>query len=128
MENRGALRFVAGTLPRQPNQRRQSACTRYSPRAEPCGHGTSSGSLNPTAKPDLPWRAVSRLRSNLGAPKAITAMAHRLARLVYRMLKYGQQYVDKGAEYYERRNRQQQIEFLTKKAARLGLQLAPAHP
>jgi hypothetical protein len=43
-----------------------------------------------------------------------------------RMLKYGQQYVDKGAEYYEQRNRQQQIEFLRKKAARLGLQLAPA--
>ena len=63
-----------------------------------------------------------RLRSKLGAPKAITAMAHRLARLVYRMLKYGQQYVDKGAEYYERRNRQQQIEFLRKKAAQLGLQ------
>jgi len=69
-----------------------------------------------------------RLRSRLGAPKAITAMAHRLARLVYRMLKYGQQYVDKGSEYYERRNRQQQIEFPRKKAARLGLQLAPAHP
>ncbi len=50
-----------------------------------------------------------RLRTKLGAPKAITAMAHRLARLVYRMLKYGQQYVDKGAEYYEQRNRQQQI-------------------
>jgi transposase len=30
-----------------------------------------------------------RLRTKLGAPKAITAMAHRLARLVYRMLKYG---------------------------------------
>ena len=69
-----------------------------------------------------------RLRTKLGAPKAITAMAHRLARLVYRMLKYGQQYVDKGAEYYERRNRQQQIEFLRKKAARLGLQLSPAYP
>ena len=69
-----------------------------------------------------------RLRSKLGAPKAITAMAHRLARLVYRMLKYGQQYVDKGAEYYERRNRQQKIEFLRKNAAHLGLQLAPAHP
>jgi transposase len=67
-----------------------------------------------------------RLRSKLGAPKAITAMAHRLARLVYRMLKYGQQYVDKGAEYYERRNRQQQIEFLQKKAAKLGLQVTLA--
>jgi len=68
-----------------------------------------------------------RLRSKLGAPKAITAMAHRLARLVYRMLKYGQQYVDKGAEYYEQRNRQQQIEFLRKKAAQLGLRVTAAH-
>jgi hypothetical protein len=68
-----------------------------------------------------------RLRSKLGAPKAITAMAHLLARLLNRMLKYGQQYVDKGAEYYERRNRQQQIEFLRKRADRLGLQLAPVH-
>jgi transposase len=64
-----------------------------------------------------------RLRRKLGAPKAITAMAHRLARLVYRMLKYGQQYVDKGAEYYEQRNRQQQIYFLRRKAAQLGLQV-----
>src|SRR5882762_2949150 len=68
-----------------------------------------------------------RLRSKLGAPKAITAMAHRLARLVYRMLKHGQHYVDKGAEYYEQRNRQQQIDFLKKKAAQLGLQVTPAH-
>src|SRR5882672_4916922 len=67
-----------------------------------------------------------RLRTKLGAPKAITAMAHRLARLVYRMLKYGQQYVDKGAEHYEHRNRQQQIEFLRKKAAKLGLQVTLA--
>jgi len=67
-----------------------------------------------------------RLRSKLGALKAITTMAHRLARLVYRMLKYGQQYVDKGAEYYEQRNRQQQIEFVRKKAAQLGLQVTPA--
>src|SRR5256712_11021090 len=69
-----------------------------------------------------------RLRTKLGAPKAITAMAHRLARLVYRMLKYGQQYVDKGAEYYEQRNRPQQIELLRKKAAQFGLQVTAAHP
>jgi transposase len=69
-----------------------------------------------------------RLRTKLGAPKAITAMAHRLARLVYRMLKYGQHYVDKGAEYYEHRYRRQQIEFLTKKAAKLGFQITLAQP
>ena len=65
-----------------------------------------------------------RLRTKLGAPKAITAMAHRLARLVYRMLKYGQAYVDKGTEYYEERFRQQQIQLLRKRAAKLGLQIA----
>jgi transposase len=65
-----------------------------------------------------------RLRTKLGAPKAITAMAHRLARLVYRMLKYGQAYVDKGTEYYENRFRQQQIDLLRKRAAKLGLQIA----
>ncbi len=67
-----------------------------------------------------------RLRTKLGAPKAITAMAHRLARLVYRMLKYGQQFVDKGMEYYEQRYRNQQIQLLQKKAAKLGLQLVQA--
>jgi hypothetical protein len=68
-----------------------------------------------------------RFRTKLGAPIAIKAMAAKLARLVYRMLKYGQQYVDKGAEYYEQRNRQQQIEFLRRKAAQLGLQVTAAH-
>jgi len=64
-----------------------------------------------------------RLRTRLGAPKAITAMAHRLARLVYRMLKYGRGYVDKGADFYEQKYREQQILILQKKAAKLGLQL-----
>jgi len=64
-----------------------------------------------------------RLRSKLGAPKAITAMAHRLARLVYRMLKYGQAYVDKGSQYYEEKYRQQQIHLLRKRATKLGFQI-----
>ena len=67
-----------------------------------------------------------RLRTKLGAPKAITAMAHRLARLVYRMLKYGQRYVDKGTEYYEQRYRNQQLQMLRKNAAKLGLQIMEA--
>jgi len=64
-----------------------------------------------------------RLRTKLGAPKAITAMAHRLARLVYRMLKHGQAYADKGSQYYEERYRQQQIHLLRKRAAKFGLQI-----
>jgi transposase len=62
-----------------------------------------------------------RLRGKLGAPKAITAMAHALARLVYRMLKHGQDYVDKGMEFYQQRYQQQQINWMHKKAKELGL-------
>jgi transposase len=64
-----------------------------------------------------------RLRARLGAPKAITAMAHKLARLVYRMLKWGHAYVDKGLPYYEKRHREQQVQLLKKRAAKLGLQI-----
>jgi hypothetical protein len=65
-----------------------------------------------------------RLRSRLGAPKAITTMAHKLARLVYRMLRFGREYVGMGAQYYENNYRDQQVELLKKNAARLGFQLA----
>jgi transposase len=64
-----------------------------------------------------------RLRTRLGAPKAVTAMAHKLARLVYRMLSWGQEYVDKGLQYYEDRHREQQVQLLKKRAAKLGLQI-----
>ena len=37
----------------------------------------------------------------MGAPKAVTSTAHKLTKLVYSMLRYGQAYVDAGAEYYE---------------------------
>jgi hypothetical protein len=64
-----------------------------------------------------------RLRTRLGAPKAITAMARKLACLFYRLIKHGQQYVDKGTEYYEARYRELQIRSLAKRAQKLGLQL-----
>jgi len=64
-----------------------------------------------------------RLRTHLGAPKAIKAMAAKLARILYRLLKFGQSYVDRGTEFYENKHRQLQIQILTKKAAGLGLQL-----
>ena len=64
-----------------------------------------------------------RLRTRLGAPKAITAMARKLACLYYRLVKHGQQYVDKGTAYYEARYREQQIRAVVKKAQKLGLQV-----
>src|ERR1700674_2478533 len=58
-----------------------------------------------------------RLRSRLDTPVAIKAMAAKLARLVYRMLRYGMKYVDQGAAFYEAQHRQLQIKHLKTKAA-----------
>jgi len=61
-----------------------------------------------------------RLRARLGAPKAITAMAQMLARLVYRMLRYGEQYVDKGLKYFEEKYLEHEIRSIQKKAKDTG--------
>jgi transposase len=66
------------------------------------------------------------LRGRLGAPKAIKAMARYLACLVYRMLTKGQDWVDRGAAYYEQRRQQRELIHLQHKAKALGLQLVPA--
>jgi transposase len=67
-----------------------------------------------------------RLRTKLGAPVAIKAMAAKLARLVYRMLRYGMQFVDRGADFYDAQHRKLQINYLKRKAANLGFQIIEA--
>src|SRR6201987_4690080 len=67
-----------------------------------------------------------RFRTRLGAPIAIKAMAAKLARLVYRMLRYGMKYVDQGAAFYELQHRQLQVKQLKWKAAKLGFQIVQA--
>jgi transposase len=69
-----------------------------------------------------------RLQARLGSPKAITAMAHKLARLVYRMLKYGRNYVDKGMQHYEQKFREQRIKWLKKQASEFHLEFIEMAP
>ena len=66
-----------------------------------------------------------RMRSKLGAPKAITATAHKLARLVYSMLKHGSRYIDEGQEYFEQRYRKRVLKTLKQKAKDMGFTLTP---
>lgn len=66
---------------------------------------------------------LRRQRARLGAPKAITATAHKLARLIYAMLTKGTAYVDAGQEYYEQRYRSRVIYNLKRKAQELGFEL-----
>jgi len=69
-----------------------------------------------------------RFRSLPDKPKAVKAMAHKLAVLFYRWLKHGQQYVDKGAEFYQERHRERQIRAVQKRARQLGLKIINPTP
>lgn len=66
-----------------------------------------------------------RIKARLGPAKATTATARKLAVLIYRMLKYGQDYVDQGQELYEQKYRIQRQKGLAKQAKSLGFMLVP---
>ena len=66
-----------------------------------------------------------RIRSRIGGLGAIKATAHKLARLIYKMLKYGQEYVVKSMEEYEAKIKASLLKSLQRKAAALGFQLTP---
>lgn len=66
-----------------------------------------------------------RMRARHGAPGAITATAHKLARIIYSMLKERKSYHDVGADYYEKQYRTRLLRNLNRQAARLGFQLEP---
>ena len=70
-----------------------------------------------------------RLCSRMDKPKAVTAAAHKLARLIYTMLTKGQEYTDQGQDYYEQRYRERVLRQLSKRAEKLGMRLvASAQP
>lgn len=64
-----------------------------------------------------------RLHGRVGAPKAITATAYKLARLVWRMLTYGKAYVDIGQAAYEKQTEERALKALTNRATSLGYSL-----
>jgi transposase len=66
-----------------------------------------------------------RIRSRLGGRGAVKATAHKLACLVYRMLKYGQDYVAQSMEEYEAKLKAKMLDTLKRKAAAMGFELAP---
>ena len=61
----------------------------------------------------------------LDPPRAIKASAHQLARLIYAMVWYGEEYSEKGAEQYQQERRTRRIRQLKRQAQRFGCQLEP---
>lgn len=67
-----------------------------------------------------------RLRARIGPQKAITAAAHKLARMIYFTLKEQRPYVDPGPDYYLQKNQDRIIKQMEKRARQLGYQLVKA--
>ena len=58
--------------------------------------------------------------------KAVTAAAHKLARLIYAILTKGEVYTDAGQDYIEGRNRERALRNLSAPAGKLGMLIIPA--
>ena len=67
-----------------------------------------------------------RMAARPGKGKAITATAHKLARLVYAMLTQGTEYVEQSQAEYEQKFQARTLKFLEQKAKSLGFELVPA--
>ena len=67
-----------------------------------------------------------KYRGRMEGKKTVKTMAHYLACLVYRLLTKGQEYVDRGAAYFEKKRTEREMVSLKRKAAKLGMQLVPA--
>jgi transposase len=66
-----------------------------------------------------------RIRSRIGGRGAVKATAHKLACLIYRMLKYGQEYTTQSMEEYEAKIKANMLNVLKRKAAAMGFELSP---
>ena len=66
---------------------------------------------------------LRRQRARLGAPKAITATAHKLARIVYHLVRFGAAYVQQTEEAYAAQVRERLEKQLHRRARELGYTL-----
>lgn len=71
---------------------------------------------------------LRRQRSRLGAPKAITAAAHKLARIVYHLVRFGAAYVQQTEGAYAAQVRERQERALQRRARELGYELRKVEP
>jgi transposase len=69
-----------------------------------------------------------RMCSRMDKSKAVAAAAHKLARLIYTMLTKGEEYTDRGQDYYEERYRERVLWQLNQRAKKMGMKLVATEP
>jgi len=63
---------------------------------------------------------LRRKAAQLGMPKAITATAYKLARIIYGILTEGTAFVERGQDYYEQQYHDRVLKNLTRRATEFG--------
>lgn len=85
---------------------------------------------------EIAWAAVKkkdsyykekyyRLRSRLGPRKAIIAIAHRITKAIYHVIKKGASFRDLGRDYLDNKDKVRKIRNLMNYARKLGYLLVP---
>lgn len=85
---------------------------------------------------EVSWAAVKKkgsyyrakyfkLKSRRGAKKAIVAIAHRISKAIYNIIKHGDKFMDLGEEYLSVKSREKKLNAIKKQASRLGYDLIP---
>ena len=85
---------------------------------------------------EIAWAAVKtrgtyyrdkyyRIRSRLGPRKAIVAIAHKILKAIYAIIKNGDEYRELGEDYLHKRNAVNNVNILKRKAKELGFELVP---
>jgi hypothetical protein len=85
---------------------------------------------------EVAWAAVKKkgsyyrakyfkLKTRRGARKAIVAIAHRISKAIYHIIKHGASFVDLGEDYLTSQTRQRAIENVRKRARQLGYEVIP---
>jgi transposase len=69
-----------------------------------------------------------RIKARSGGQQAVTATAHKIARIYYALLSHGTNYVELGQKAYEQRFKERRIDHLKLQAKSLGFQLVPCAP
>jgi len=66
---------------------------------------------------------IRRMKSKLGGMEAITCAAHKLARIIYNMIKTQKNYVELGVNFYEEKYKERRLKALRRQAEEMGLDL-----
>jgi len=85
---------------------------------------------------EVAWAAVKKkgsyyrakyfkLKSRRGAKKAIVAIAHRISKAIYNVIKQGDTFMDLGEDYLNAKTKQRVIDNIKKRANQLGYELVP---